>query len=68
MRRLVCVECSCESAGAGRGWQAHLFESEDGAEDVACFCPECAAQEFGSGGSTGSERKVLKRSKENEDL
>jgi hypothetical protein len=45
---LLCTECGQKSWGSERGWQGHLVDLDDDAEDeVAFFCPVCAAREFG---------------------
>jgi hypothetical protein len=45
---LLCTECGCESTGAERGWQGQLVDlNDDGGDEVAFFCPDCAAREFG---------------------
>jgi hypothetical protein len=44
---LICSECACFAGGDARGWQAHLVDLDDDDEDeVAFFCPSCAASEF----------------------
>jgi hypothetical protein len=46
-RELTCSECACSAAGEVRGWQAHLVDlNDDGEDEVALFCPSCAAREF----------------------
>jgi hypothetical protein len=40
--------CGREQAERERGWQGHLVDlDEDGVDEVAFFCPRCAAREFG---------------------
>jgi hypothetical protein len=44
---LVCCECECASRGAAIGWEGHLVDlDDDGADEIAFFCPECAEREF----------------------
>ena len=46
---LVCVECGIVTED-GAGWQAYLTVGDEDAEhveQVAVYCPECAAREFG---------------------
>jgi hypothetical protein len=40
---LLCAECAALSPPGAVGWRADLV----GDEDVAVYCPECAAREFG---------------------
>ena len=46
---LICTECGAQSDD-GRGWKAELapdlLEHED-EDEVAAYCPECWAREFG---------------------
>jgi hypothetical protein len=45
--KLVCVECGCPASGEAHGWQGHLVDlDENGEDEVAFFCPNCAAREF----------------------
>ena len=45
---LVCCECECASLGAAFGWEGHLVDlDDDGADEVAFFCPDCVEREFG---------------------
>lgn len=51
--RLRCVECG-ETTHDGVGWRAYLSVGEEDAEEVeevATYCPKCAAREFS--GSSG---------------
>jgi hypothetical protein len=46
---LVCVECAAEAPPDALGWQAYLTVGDEDAEDheeVAVYCPACAAQEL----------------------
>jgi hypothetical protein len=44
---LVCSECERISDEDANGRQAHLVDlDEDGEDEVAFFCPYCAAREF----------------------
>jgi hypothetical protein len=44
---LICSECERMSDAEANGWQAHLVDlNEDGEDEVAFFCPNCAAREF----------------------
>ena len=48
---LVCTQCATDAPPDAFGWQAHLTVGDDDAEDaeeVATYCPECAAREFGA--------------------
>lgn len=48
MAVLICVECERENRGEERGWEGHLVDlDDDGKDEVAIFCPDCAAREFG---------------------
>ncbi len=45
----MCIECSVVTDD-GIGWKAMLTVGDENAEDVeevAVYCPECAAREFG---------------------
>jgi hypothetical protein len=47
---LVCAECGGASPPDARDWRALLTVGDEDAEDVeevAVYCPECAAREFG---------------------
>jgi hypothetical protein len=45
---LLCTECERTGAAAEDGWQGHLVDlDDDGEDEVAFFCPFCAAREFG---------------------
>jgi rubredoxin len=47
---LVCPECAAEAPPGAVGWHAVLTVGDEDAEDVeevAVYCPECAAREFG---------------------
>jgi ribosomal protein L44E len=47
---LECVECARAVSRFERGWRAFLAAMDPGAEEpveVAIYCPECAAFEFG---------------------
>lgn len=47
--RLVCIECGLASDVQARHWRAYLVNSDDdGPDEVVCYCPACAAREFGS--------------------
>ncbi len=49
-RGLVCAECGTTAPPDARSWQALLTVGNEDAEeieDVAVYCPECAAREFG---------------------
>ena len=41
--KLVCVECRKGAEGDARGWRAFLTVDDE----VATYCPPCAAAEFG---------------------
>jgi hypothetical protein len=44
---LICSECASFAAGQAHGWQAHLVDlDEDGEDEIAFFCPSCAACDF----------------------
>lgn len=44
---LVCSECARIAEEDANGWQAHLVDlDDDGEDEVACFCPNCATREF----------------------
>lgn len=48
--QLACVECAADASPDAHGWRALLTVGDEDAEDdeeVAVFCPECAAREFG---------------------
>jgi len=46
---LLCTECGRFGAVAEHGWEGHLVDlDDDGEDEVAFFCPACAAREFGS--------------------
>jgi DNA-directed RNA polymerase subunit RPC12/RpoP len=48
---LRCAECGNEAAKDATGWLACLIVGDEDAEDieeVAIFCPECAAREVGA--------------------
>jgi hypothetical protein len=48
---MTCVECAADADEAARGWRAFLTVDEE----VATFCPECAAREFDAeSGSDGA--------------
>jgi hypothetical protein len=45
---LVCCECERRLAETATGWQGYLADlDDDGLDEVAFFCPGCAAREFG---------------------
>jgi hypothetical protein len=50
---MQCEECGKSADVEAHGWKAFVFrhpEAEEEAEpQVAVFCPECAAREFGEG-------------------
>jgi hypothetical protein len=49
---LVCCDCERRAAGTAAGWQGHLVDlDDDGKDEVAFFCPACAAREFGTRGT-----------------
>ena len=44
---LQCVECSVSAPAGARGWQGHLVDLDDDAEDeVVFYCSNCADREF----------------------
>ena len=46
---LVCEECAAEAPTGAVGWRAYLTVGDEDAEDaeqVAVYCPACAAREF----------------------
>ncbi|HEX5800221.1 MAG TPA: hypothetical protein VFY02_08950 [Gaiellaceae bacterium] len=47
---LTCDECGCRSRD-GRSWRAYLEHPDDPeyGQQVATYCPPCAAREYGSG-------------------
>jgi len=46
---LECGECGETAVGSARGWRAYLCDvDDDGENEVLCYCPRCAEQEFGS--------------------
>ena len=46
---LRCIECGRQADGEAAGWQAHLVDlNDDGEDEVAFYCPDCAAREFNS--------------------
>ena len=48
---LVCCDCE-RRGGTAAGWQGHLVDlDDDGRDEVAFFCPACAAREFGTRGT-----------------
>ncbi|MGZ4392881.1 MAG: hypothetical protein ACXVRK_12295 [Gaiellaceae bacterium] len=48
MAVLVCIECEREGCDGERGWAGYLVVlDDDGEDEVAIFCPDCAAREFG---------------------
>jgi hypothetical protein len=50
MTALVCIECRAEAPPDAPGWRAYLTVGDEDAEDieeVAVYCPTCAAMEFG---------------------
>jgi hypothetical protein len=41
------MECECSSDDPADGWEGHLVDlDDDGEDEVAFFCPRCAAREF----------------------
>jgi hypothetical protein len=49
MAVVVCVECEREDGDGDRGWEGYLVDpDDDGKDEVAFFCPEFAAREFGT--------------------
>jgi hypothetical protein len=49
---LVCCDCERRAVGTAAGWQGHLVDlDDDGRDEVAFFCPACAAREFGTRGT-----------------
>jgi hypothetical protein len=43
----VCEECGRPLSDGEPGWQAHLADlDDDGQDEVASFCPQCAEREF----------------------
>jgi hypothetical protein len=49
---LVCCDCERGAVGTAAGWQGHLVDLDDeGKDEVAFFCPACAAREFGTRGT-----------------
>lgn len=45
---LVCEECGAVAADDAKRWRAYLFDvDDDGQDEVLCYCPACAAYEFG---------------------
>ena len=46
---IVCEECGAVAEGHARRWRAYLFDvDDDGHDELVCYCPSCAAFEFGS--------------------
>jgi hypothetical protein len=53
MPTLVCTECGRFSDLRAEGWHAYLVDlDEDGHDEVALYCPICAAREFGRAAPT----------------
>ena len=49
---LVCCDCERRAGGTAAGWQGYLVDlDDDGRDEVAFFCPACAAREFGTRGT-----------------
>jgi hypothetical protein len=49
---LVCCDCERRAVGTAAAWQGHLVDlDDDGKDEVAFFCPTCAAREFGTRGT-----------------
>ena len=51
--RLTCIECDTSSDDRAEGWEAHLAGGvvhgiDTGELEVAIYCPDCAAEEFGA--------------------
>jgi hypothetical protein len=43
-----CLECGTQADEGARGWQGYLADlDDDGEDEVAFFCPDCIAREFG---------------------
>lgn len=52
---IFCVECDRESKGKATGWRAYLLHDlheldTQLVEEVAIFCPSCAARAFSDDG------------------
>ena len=44
---LTCEECGCLTTDLVKGWRGYLIDlEEEGAPQVAFFCPACVEQEF----------------------
>ena len=49
---LLCCDCERRAVGTAAGWLGHLVDlDDDGRDEVAFFCPACAAREFGTRGT-----------------
>jgi hypothetical protein len=40
-----CEECGTDAPDEAKGWRALL--TNDDPQEVVCYCPDCAAREFG---------------------
>ena len=45
---LVCIEYALPANEQAPGWEGHLVDlDDDGEDEVAFYCPDCAGREFG---------------------
>ena len=48
INELLCIECGSRSDRDAIHWEAHLAGRGDDGDEIALYCPSCAAREFHS--------------------